>query len=260
MNLTYQVLTELVRDAQALSFLAHLESSDGSSRVVPPTYAPERNGDPPRYLTTETGEVRLDSPQSFANRLEEAIANAGLTPSFDIVAPGGTVIVNSRQLPHRVFDAAMRDSNLDGQPFFKSPLGSLLRAARPADATALYRHAPETLLFGVWDSHSGGGNQVIRLARAISARVYGTGVRKRPGAAQKSDPLNITKDAGGVYLDANGQLTVDPEQSVKDKNGKVQPSKISKRGHGSVPVKDAKDGVDVDDFLLQGAIHLGVLR
>jgi CRISPR-associated protein Csb1 len=261
MNLDYSSLTRLVQEAQALSFLAHLEPSDGSRRVLPPTYAPERSGDPSRYLITETGEVRLDSPQSFANRLEEAITGLGVTPSFDIVDANGEIIINSRQLPHRVFDAAMRDSLLEGTPFFKSALGTQLRAARPMTATVLYRHAPETLLFGVWDSHSGGGNQVIRMARAITARVYGTGAKVRPGGAQKSDPLNITKDAGEVYLDAHGQLTTDPALAERDAKGnKPKPKKPSDLGHGSVPASGTKDGVDVDDIVLQGALHFGVLR
>jgi CRISPR-associated protein Csb1 len=257
MNLTYQTLQSAVADALAFSFLGHFQPSEANSppyRVVPPTYAPPRKGDPPQYLTTETGEVRLDLPQSFANRLEEVIASENLTPSFNIVDGHGVVRINSRQLPHRVFDAAMRDSNLEGQPFFKSPLGASLRAARPTTATALFRHAPETLLFGVWDSHAGGGNQVLRMAR-----VFGTGCKLRPGGAMKSDPLNITQDAGKLYLDANFQLTLDPKQADKDKNveGKTKASII---GHGSIPAKNAKDGVDVEDIILQGAIHLGVLR
>ena len=268
MNLTYQNLQSAVADALAFSFLGHFQPSEANSppyRVVPPTYAPPRKGDPPQYLTTETGEVRLDSPQSFANRLEEVIASENLTPSFNIVDGHGVVLVNSRQLPHRVFDAAMRDSDLEGQPFFKSPLGADLRATRPATATALFRHAPETLLFGVWDSHSGGGIQVLRLARAITARVFGTGGKLRPGGAQKSDPLNITKDVGLLYLDVNHQMTLDPNESVKGKKDKdkketVKTYKPSDLGHGSVPASDSKDGVDVEDIILQGAIHLGVLR
>jgi hypothetical protein len=88
------------------------ESSPGDPhyRVCPPIYAIET-----KYLITQRGEVRLDSPQSLANRLEARILGEGITPSFDIVDAKDAVIVNSRQLPHRAFDAALRDSLLDGQ-------------------------------------------------------------------------------------------------------------------------------------------------
>ncbi|MFM8333128.1 MAG: type I-U CRISPR-associated RAMP protein Csb1/Cas7u [Candidatus Methylumidiphilus sp.] len=259
MTLTYQTLRTAADDALAVSFLGHFQPSDANAppyRVMPPTYAPAKSGDPPQYLLTASGEVRLDSPQSFANRLEEAIAAAQLTPSFTVVNGDGVPLANSRQLPHRVFDATLRDALLDGQPFFQSPLGAALRAARPANASALFRHAPEALLFGVWDSHSGGGIHALRLARAVTARVYGTGVQARPGGAQKTDPLNITKDAGAMYIDANGQMTLDPDAAAKGS----KPKKPSDLGHGSVPASGIPDGVDVQAIILQGAIHLGVLR
>ena len=152
MNLTFSGLKAALADALAISFSGHFQPSEAHSppyRVVPPIYAAGKRADLPHYLVTANSEVRLDSPQSFANRLESAIGLENLTPSFDIVGSDGEVLVNSRQLPHRVFDAAMRDATLHGEPFFRSALGAALRAARPATATALFLIAPESMLFGV---------------------------------------------------------------------------------------------------------------
>lgn len=264
-NLKYDLknLKKMISKALALSVRAGFipsESLPGDSqyRVCPPTYAIDQ-----KYLITERGEVRLDSPQSFANRLEARIMREGITPSIDVIDQVGAVIVNSRQLPHRVFDAALRDSLLDGQPFFKSPLGASLRAARPKTATALFKHSPETLLFGAWDSHMGGGSQVARWPRAITGRVFGTGATRRQGAASKGDPLGFDNDAlGAVYITLEGTMTLDESQAATDEKGKKRTwKKLSGSGHGQIiTTEGAVDGVDVNDIYLQAAVHLGQLR
>jgi CRISPR-associated protein Csb1 len=273
MALTHPVLAEIVGRDLALTYTADLMPADappdaGVFRVSPPTYAPAKSGDPSRYLISERGEVRLDSPQSWANRLEAVISAAGITPSLDVVGPDGQVLVNSRQLAHRVFDAYLRESLLDGQPFFHSPAGQAIRAARTENATAVFRHSPESLLFGAWDSHTGGGALAARYPRLLSGRIYGVGAQTRPGGAQKTDALGINDSAGTMYLRANGTMTLDPAEAATDPNPKKankpmvfgKQGKPSEAGYGSVPASGDKDGVDVTAIRLTGAIHLGALR
>jgi CRISPR-associated protein Csb1 len=267
--MNYSTLQQMLKEAHALSFQARFIPVDATPedeyfRVSPPTYAPEKQGDPPRYLITDHGEVRLDSPQSFANRLEACIRDKNLTPSFDVVARDGSPLVNSRELAHRCFDAYLRDSSLNSQPFFESSIGSSLRQARPRTATAVFCHSPESLLFGAWDSHTGGGALAAKWRRCISGRIYGTQATQRPGSAQKNDPLGL-KHVTEVYLDTAGQLTLNSEKAPKtrEKNkgsDRKKEDALSNLGYGSVPCSNAMDGMDVKAICLQGAIHLGELR
>lgn len=273
MALTHPELAEIVSRDLALTYTADLMPADappdtGVFRVSPPTYAPAKQGDPSRYLISERGEVRLDSPQSWANRLEAVIAAKNLTPSIEVVGSQGEVLVNSRQLAHRVFDAYLRDSLLDDQPFFASAQGKAIRLARSENATAVFRHSPESLLFGAWDSHTGGGALAARYPRLLSGRIYGVGAQGRPGGAQKTDALGINDSAGTMYLRPDGTMTLDPAEAATDPDPKKgnkpvvfgKQGKPSEAGYGSVPASGDKDGVDVTAIHLTGAIHLGALR
>jgi len=129
-------------------------------KIFPPTYPPsdemkrllgERNA-PPRHVFerrqiagAQTWCVLLDSVQSQANRLEEALLAAVRDRSIelpylmvDFAGKGldGVNQITSLDAPHRVYDAILRDSLLEGEPFMKSPLGQLLakrsRETRPS--------------------------------------------------------------------------------------------------------------------------------
>ena len=81
----------------------------------------------------------VDSVQSQANRLEEALLAAVrektislpyVTVDFRQAQLAGLTEITSLDAPHRVYDAILRDSLLDGQPFMKSPLGLRLAEAK----------------------------------------------------------------------------------------------------------------------------------
>jgi hypothetical protein len=74
-----------------------------------------------------------------ANRLEEALLAAlrqGVISmphvSVDFQGAGlvGITEITSLDAPHRVYDAILRDSSLDGKPFMKSELGIRLAEAK----------------------------------------------------------------------------------------------------------------------------------
>jgi len=79
-----------------------------------------------------TGDVEADKE---AGRLIDAI---------------GTV--TSLQVPHRLADAILRDSELDGVRFRDSEAGKSLNRASPVNATPLFELCPTALVFGMWDS------------------------------------------------------------------------------------------------------------
>lgn len=116
----YTRVREAVTHAAGISVNAALSAVDGSRHVLPPTYADA----PHKHNMTEPDAhgvaawVSIDSPASFANRIEDKLvrANLGLDP-LRVQVAGQTL--STMQMPHRAFDAILRDSLLDGTPFRK---------------------------------------------------------------------------------------------------------------------------------------------
>jgi CRISPR-associated protein Csb1 len=125
--------------------------------------------------------VLIDSVQSQANRLEEVLLAAArggdirlpyVTVDFrEAKLKGGLEEITSLDAPHRVYDAILRDSLLDGTPFMSSPLGLRLAEAKPADATALLEASPTALLFGAWHSTGEGGGLGAKFPRSLTSEI-----------------------------------------------------------------------------------------
>ena len=127
-------LREAVTGAgSALRCTIRLQPAGGpGDKVFPPTYRDDRNRTV--YATEErlidgvlVPCVLLDSVQSQANRLEQALHTAielDVLP-FPLLATEveGHGRVTVLEAPHRVYDAILRDSTLDGIPFRQSALG-----------------------------------------------------------------------------------------------------------------------------------------
>jgi CRISPR-associated protein GSU0053 (Cas_GSU0053) len=77
----------------------------------------------------------------------------------------GITQITSLDAPHRVYDAILRDSQLDGKPFMDSDQGPRLAKAKPEDASALLEISPTALLFGAWHSTGEGGGVGAKFAR-----------------------------------------------------------------------------------------------
>src|SRR5947209_4953516 len=101
--------------------------------------APPRHVFEPRRVDgAELWCVLVDSVQSQANRLEEALLTAVrdrlielpyVTVDFTGKKLAGIAEITSLDAPHRVYDAILRDSLLDGTAFMKSKLGLRLAEA-----------------------------------------------------------------------------------------------------------------------------------
>src|SRR5690606_9659985 len=136
--------------AAAIRCRSKLQPAAGEgTKVFPPThsggvYATEQRRLPNREQPVEC--VLLDSVQSQANRIEEALQRAVDDGDIElplIVADFGDQVpdiqrVTSLQAPHRAADAILRDSLLDGVAFRNSPVGQRITDSSLAHATALF--------------------------------------------------------------------------------------------------------------------------
>ena len=160
-------------------------------KIFPPTYPGEGRADPPRHVFEKRhvdGEdvwtVLIDSVQSQANRLEEALLSAardGLRLPFVSVDFGETDLdpireITSLDAPHRVYDAILRDSQLDKERFMHSEYGKRLASASPANATALLELSPSALVFGAWHSQGEGGGLGAKFPRTLVSEIMGVRV------------------------------------------------------------------------------------
>ena len=189
-----KTLAEAVGRDAAFRRVRRLQPVGGQGdKIFPPTYPPERRGDPPRHVferrrveDREVWCVLVDSVQSQANRLEEALLAAAeeegdgervplpcVTVDFSGAGLEPLERITSLDAPHRVYDAVLRDSLLNGAPFMQSEEGRRLAAAKPTDATVLLELSPTALLFGAWHSQGEGGGLGAKFPRALVSEIMG---------------------------------------------------------------------------------------
>jgi CRISPR-associated protein Csb1 len=249
-------------------------------KIFPPTYPEERRGAGPRHVFErrrvdgrESWCVLLDSVQSQANRLEEALLAAlregsiklpYVTVDFRGTGLSGLTEVTSLDAPHRVYDAILRDSFLGDQPFMRSPLGKQLAEAKPSDATALLQASPTALLFGAWHSTGEGGGIGAKFPRCLVSEIVGidvpvedvadprTGVIEVQTAGRRTgsriDPLGVLRRVE-VFKGPEG-WDVDKERAGKGAK-LARPSEIN---HGNIVPTVQPLGVTCDH-----AEHVAVL-
>jgi CRISPR-associated protein Csb1 len=254
MPLNADQLKELVAgDTVAIRGTATLEPAGGpGDKVFPPTHAvDDKDKRPGAKYAFETRHidgsavtcVLIDSVQSQANRMEEAlqalwadrrIALPVVSVDFSSVAPE-VGRVTSLTAPHRIADALLRDSLLDGQLFRLSDLGKSFTHASIKNATALFKVCPTGLVFGLWDSTGPNGGLGAKFQRALVSEVVGINAAHGSKTASRIDPLNIAKDAAVLYKasDRDEMWTVNPDEAEKDKDG--QPVKVGKAEKAGKP-------------------------
>jgi CRISPR-associated protein Csb1 len=262
-ELTLEVLDGAVRDGAAFRCRRRLQPAGGpGDKVFPPTfagavYAVEERRIPGREEPVKC--VLLDSVQSQANRMELALqeaVDAGKIrlplvvvdfsehdPTGDLEADkkAGRLIekvgrITSLQVPHRLADAILRDSELDGVPFRKSERGKALNTVGLVNATPLFELCPTALVFGMWDSTGPKGGLGAKFERAMVSEIVGIGAEVgdlRRGV--RRDPLEI-RAAVKVRKAPDGSWVVaGPDAKGKDV---VAPSEIN---HSSVPFPTQRD-------------------
>ena len=256
MSLSLQQLRQAVRTATALRCRLRLQPAGGpGTKVFPPTYKGGRYALEERRMPGYDHPVRcvlMDSVQSQANRMEEALQQAvddgrlalplvevDFTPYFPgngqpedmrLLEPIGRV--SSLQAPHRIVDAILRDSVVieeQRKPFRSSNVkqessyGRRLREAAAHHATPLFELCPTALLFGMWDSTGPKGGLGAKFERAMVSEIVGINAVLGAKTSSRIDPLGIQLKAGPLYRTPPTEplgWTLDPGKAVKDNKGK----------------------------------------
>ncbi len=218
-------------------------------KVFPPTYVGAVYAVERRRIGEEVKEcVLLDSVQSQANRMEEALQEAvdegrlslplvvvDFSSSQGLLDEIGRV--TSLQAPHRVADAILRDSMYKGRPFRESDEGKGLNSASARNATPVFELSPTSLLLGMWDSHGPKGGLGAKFERGITSEIVGVGVEFGVRTGGRIDCVGIRREAATIYEAEGGTWTLDADRALKDKNGrprKVKEGRPSEIGHGNV--------------------------
>lgn len=284
-ELTLERLASAVRDDAAIRRVRRLQPAGGpGDKIFPPTYPGEGKNAPPRHVF-EHRRVRgsnvlcvlIDSVQSQANRLEEALKAAREAGhlAFPLIAVDFSKTelpdigrITTLDAPHRVFDAIVRDSQHEGKAFRETEQGRRLIEARLQSARPVYELSPTALVFGAWNSTGEGGGLGAKFPRAVVSEIIGVGVAteisegvetpsgKRTGS--RIDPLGIRAGVR-VYKHPDGEWTLDAPKTAKGKDGpkEVRPSEIN---HSNIAPSVAQLGVSVDFAQHTFVLSLAALR
>lgn len=275
MELTLDVLKGVVEKDAAIRRVQRLQPVGGpGDKIFPPTYPGEGRNAPARHVF-ETRRINgqdvrcvlIDSVQSQANRLEESLLN--LVRADKVKLPhivvdfigqktpqGGDLddlgSITSLDAPHRVFDAIIRDSDLNGNKFTDTEYYRNLIRAKPSNALQVFMLSPTSLVFGVWNSTGEGGGLGAKFTRCVVSEIVGVGAAEGQKGAVRVDPLGIraaVKVVGGPldWTIAKGERG---EKSVK-------PSEIN---HSNIISNLIPGGVTIDHALHTAVISCAGLR
>jgi CRISPR-associated protein Csb1 len=226
--------------------------------------------------------VVLDSVASQANRMELALlegyergelsfplARVDFTkethedPALDLSTLGGDGYITTLEAPHRLADALLRDSVVDGKPFRYSEPGKRFTEASPSNATPLFDLCPASLVFGLWDSTGPKGGLGSKFQRAIVSEIVGIGAELGTRTSSRIDPTGIEKtdiyEAKEPGEGGSQDWTTDPTVAKEEKKKPL----LLKRGgekagspavinHGNVkPSQDPEAGGVTIDYAEQ---------
>lgn len=209
-------------------------------KVFPPTYLVEGRAETAYAVETRRIDgvdvpcAILDSVASQANRREVALLEATRRKEIELplvsVDFRPTVVdldrISSLEAPHRIFDALLRDSLVDGVLFRMSDVGRAVTEATHRNAAALLRWSPTTLLFGGWDSTGPKGGRGAKYERAIAAEITAIGIRTGVRTSSRIDPAGIVNGVT-VYEAADDEWGWAIDEAHAKVDAKGQPAKVT---------------------------------
>jgi CRISPR-associated protein Csb1 len=256
-------------------------------KVFPASFGVEKNAET-KYAVEDrrvNGEkvpsVLLNSVAAEANRIEMAILDAFRTGelavpmvSIDFAAAGLPEYdrLSVFEVSHRIYDAALRDSLLGDVLFRFSTIGRAITEATPKNAAALLYYAPNSLLFGAWDSTGPRGGRGSKFERAMTSEIVGLNAIRGVKVGSRIDVLAIEKGQT-LYesLDPEEAWTLDEAKAKRDKGKPVLYSRKGSSGkagdpshanHGNIlPTIDTQaGGVSIDSAMQIVVLSFGALR
>ncbi len=182
--------------------------------------------------------------------------NKELADDMRLLDPVGKV--TSLQAPHRIADAILRDSLLDGKAFRETEDGKKVGMVSSRNATVLFKLCPTALLLGMWDSTGPKGGLGAKFERALVSEIVGINAVYGVKTSSRIDPLAIQREAGPLYASANGDAvdwTLDETQAKQEKKKPVMLGKDgrpSEANHGNIPPSLSPRDRDTGEYLAGG--------
>ena len=255
------------RAAAFRSVTAYQPAGGPGDKIFPATYEGGAYATETRHIDdAEVPCVLIDSVQSQANRMEAALQDgweAGevslpvIVVDFmecDLLKP---FRVTSLEAPHRIADALLRDSLLDGVPFRQSAAGKRIDLVDVRNATALFELCPTALVFGMWDSTGPRGGSGSKFQRAVVSEFIGLHAVAGKRTSSRIDPAQVLRSAGPVYRTADGGWTLDQSEAVAGQRTGLRPSDVN---HGNIAPSIGDGGFTISKALQTTVLSLAALR
>jgi CRISPR-associated protein Csb1 len=288
-ELTIDRLVRAVEGDAAIRRVRRLQPAGGpGSLLFPPTYPGSKKEDPPRHVFEQRrlgGQnvlcVLIDSVQSQANRMEEALRDAReagdarfpvIAVDFEKAGLADLGRITTLEAPHRVFDAIIRDSQHEGKAFRETDAGQRVLASKVTSAQGVYEISPNALLLGAWNSTGEGGGMGAKFPRVVVSEIVGIGVATEPNpvthveepsgrrTGSRIDPLGI-RSAVHVYKQPDGEWSLEEPKAAKGKDKltakEVRPSEVN---HSNIAPTVQRLGVSVDYVQHTFVLSLAGLR
>ncbi len=279
-ELTLDVLKEAVAGhAAAFRCVTDYQPAGGEGdKIFPPTYEGGKYATETRHIDgREVNCVLVDSVQSQANRMELALLEsrrAGriglplITVRFDQEELLKKFSVSSLEAPHRIADAILRDSLLEGVIFRKSEKGRVLDYTETCNATGLFGLCPTAFVFGLWDSTGPRGGLGAKFQRALVSEMVGFNAVSGKKTSSRIDPAEIHIGPKSLYERANKtddapHWTPNAADARKEKNQPVylgKDGKPSEANHDNIPPTIADGGFTVSKVRQTTVLSLAALR
>lgn len=278
--MNYTELHQAVQSAAGLRLRLRLQPMYGQGEIVfPSTYSGGGYLISDRRIPGYDQAVKcaiLDSVQSQANRMEDALAedirngNIHLPHAVtdfsevpDLQKPVGRI--TSLETPHRIFDAIIRDSELNGQRFPYTDAGKAVVAANGKNATALFQYDPTSLLFGSWDSTGVSGGLGEKYTRCVVSEIVAINASEAKRKGTRVDPFNTASAVPIKEIQAATDDQVWKSMIAKGEKKKKDMSKPSSINHGNIiwPEEGKADlhgGITCDYIQQSATISFPALR
>ncbi len=258
-KLTYEtVLNSIQSNDAAFRERVKLYPAGGQgSKVMPPTYLKGKTGgyyawEKRRINDEVVNTVLIDSVQSQANRMEQALLNAirdgkikipivQVDLNSSVPEMNGLGLITTLDAPHRIADAIFRDCTINAIKFRESDIGKEFTQSNVKSATGMLKVCPHALVFGVWDSTGAMGGLGNKFQRVITSEIVGIKAEIGVHTSSRIDPLGITK-VSDIYEDENSEWTFEIDKAKKDSKGKPIKIKPAKLVHGNIPPTIEMDG------------------